>query len=185
MTYSGNEISYMDYRSRRSYNSYGSYNYGTAAYEYDLEKRRQEEHKKELEERRKKLAALEKSERRANILKGVRLVAAAGVFFFGCVVTITAVSSVAEMRYQISSLKNELSTLQNENIVLASEISDTINLDYIENRAINELGMSEPQSYQIKTISVPEQSYTVQYSDDASEVPEVDAELLKEFFFKG
>ena len=176
----------MDYKSRRSYNSYGSYNYGTAAYEYDLEKRRQEEQRKELEERRrKKIAALEKSERKANIFKGIRLVAAAGVFFFGCVVTITAVSSVAEMRYQISSLKNELSTIQNENIVLASEISDTINLDYIENRAVNELGMSEPQSYQIKTISVPEQSYTVQYSDETSEVPEVDAELLKEFFFKG
>ena len=94
-------------------------------------------------------------------------------------------SSVAEMRYQISSLKDELSTLQNENIVLASEISDTINLDYIENRAVNELGMSEPQSYQIKTISVPEQSYTVQYSDSSEELPEVNAELLKEFFFKG
>ncbi|MDR4022670.1 MAG: hypothetical protein Q3W84_02480, partial [Eubacteriales bacterium] len=78
-----------------------------------------------------------------------------------------------------------LSTLQNENIVLASEISDTINLDYIENRAVNELGMSEPQSYQIKTISVPEQSYTVQYSDSSEELPEVNAELLKEFFFKG
>ncbi len=89
------------------------------------------------------------------------------------------------MRYQISSLKDELSTLQNENIVLASEISDTINLDYIENRAVNELGMSEPQSYQIKTISVPEQSYTVQYSDSSEELPEVNAELLKEFFFKG
>ena len=44
--------------------------------------------------------------------------------------------------------------------------------------------MSEPQGYQIKTISVPEQSYTVQYSDNASDMPEVDAELLKEFFFR-
>ena len=186
MTYAGNEISYMDYRSHRGYNNYDRYNYTSAAYEIDLERRRKEEERRELEEaRRKKLAALERSERRANVLKGIQLVAAAGVLFFCCVITITAISSVAEMRYQISSLKNELSTLQNENIVLASEISDTINLDYIENRAINDLGMSEPQSYQIKTISVPEQSYTVQYSDDSSEMPELNAELLKEFFFKG
>lgn len=98
--------------------------------------------------------------------------------------TITAVSSVTEMRYDITQLKAELNTIQNENIVLASEISDTINLDYIEDRAVNVLGMSEPQGYQIKTISVPEQSYTVQYSDNASDMPEVDAELLKEFFFR-
>lgn len=186
MAYSGNEISYTDSRSFRGYNNFDRYNYTSTAYDIDIERRRKEEEKRELEERRrKKLAAIERGERRANILKGIQLVAAAGVFFFCCVVTITAISSVAEMRYQISSLKDELSTLQNENIVLASEISDTINLDYIENRAVNELGMSEPQSYQIKTISVPEQSYTVQYSDSSEELPEVNAELLKEFFFKG
>ncbi len=186
MAYSENEISYMDYRSFKSYNNYDRYNYASTAYEIDLEKRRKEEKRKELEERRrKKLAAIERVERRANILKGIQLVASAGVLFFCCVVTITAISSVAEIRYQISSLKSELSTLQNENIVLASEISDTINLDYIENRAVNDLGMSEPQSYQIKTISVPEQSYTVQYSDDSGDIPEVNAEILKEFFFKG
>ena len=185
MAYSGNEISYMDFTGRRVYNGYERYNYGSAAYEFDIERRRREEKKKELEEkRRRKQAALARRERRINIVKGIQLVAAAAVFFFGCVITITAVSSVAEVRYEIAELQDELSALQNENIVLASEISDTINLDYIENRAVNELGMSEPQSYQIKTISVQEQSYTVQYSDDTSDAPEVDAELLKEFFFK-
>ena len=72
--------------------------------------------------------------------------------------------------------------MQNENIVLSSEISDTINLEYIEDRAINELGMTEPQSYQIRTITVPEQSYTVQYDDDSQDNVKVDAELVKEFF---
>ena len=88
------------------------------------------------------------------------------------------------MRYRITELKEELNTIQNENIVLASEISDTINLDYIEERAVNDLGMTEPQEYQIKTISVPEQSYTVQYNESKNEMPEVNAELLKEFSSK-
>ena len=185
MAYSGNEISFMDYRKGKSYNDYGAYNYGSAAYEIDFERRKREEQRRELdEERRKKLAAREKSERRLNILRSAQLIAASGIFFFGCVLTITAVSSVMEMRYNITELKEELSTIQNENIVLASEISDTINLDYIEERAVNELGMTEPQGYQIKTISVPEQSYTVQYSESENEMPEVNAELLKEFFFK-
>ena len=96
--------------------------------------------------------------------------------------TITAVSSVAQMRYRITELKEELSIIQNENIVLASEISDTINLDYIEDRAIHELGMTEPQAYQIRTISVPEQSYTVQYRDTVDTSHHVDTELIKEFF---
>ena len=86
------------------------------------------------------------------------------------------------MRYSIQQLRNDLSTIQNENIVLSSEISDTINLEYIEDRAINELGMTEPQSYQIRTITVPEQSYTVQYDDDSQDNVKVDAELVKEFF---
>lgn len=186
MAFSGNEISYMDYRSKKGYNSYGGYNHGSAAYEIDFENRRKEEEKRQREEeRRKKQAARERSERRLNIKRSIQLVAATGVFFFGCVLTITAISSVAEMRFQITQLKEELSVIQNENIVLASDISDTINLDYIEDRAINELGMAEPQSYQIKNISVPEQSYTVQYSETAEEAPEVNAELLKEFFLKG
>ena len=45
--------------------------------------------------------------------------------------------------------------------------------DYIEERAVNDLGMTEPQEYQIKTISVPEQSYTVQYNESKNEMPEV------------
>ncbi len=186
MDFSGNEISYMDYRSKKSYNSYSSYNYGSAAYEIDFDRRkREEENRQREEERRKKLAARERVERSLNIRRSVQLVAATAVFFFGCVLTITAISSVAEMRYQITELKEELSVVQNENIVLASEISDTINLDYIEDRAVNELGMAEPQSYQIKNISVPEQSYTVQYSEETNDTPEVNAELLKEFFLKG
>ena len=183
MTSSENEIYYMDYSARRGYNGY---NHGSSAYDIDFDRRVREEQRKNIEaERRRKQAVRERTERRENAFHLLRLAFAAGVFFFGCVLTITAVSSVSEMRFQIKELKEELSVLQNENIVLSSEISDTINLDYIEDRAVNELGMSEPQSYQIKTINVPEQSYTLQYSDKGSNAPEVNGELLKEFFLNG
>ena len=103
MAYSGNEISYMDYRSQKIYNNYGSYNYGSAAYELDFQRKLKEEKRKETEEeRRKKQAARERAERRINLMHSVQLVAAAGLFFFGCVLTITAVSSVTEMRYDIT-----------------------------------------------------------------------------------
>ncbi|GFI62382.1 cell division protein FtsL [Clostridiales bacterium] len=177
------EISLMDFKSNSSYNVYTDYNSGSTAYDYDFELTQIEKPNKNIKKHKKVSRAIQDG--RANIMHSIQLVAATGIFFFGCVITITATSSVSEMRFKISDLKEQLSTLQNENTVLLSEISDTINLDYIEKRAINELGMSEPQEYQIKTISVPEQSYTLQYNDSEAELPEVNAELLKEFFFKG
>ena len=168
------EIAYTDFSERKKYSGY---NAGTAAYDINFEKRIQEENKRILmEERRKKRIKMERAEARLNAKQLVMLAASA------VIVSIIGVSSVAEMRYSIQQLRNDLSTIQNENIVLSSEISDTINLEYIEDRAINELGMTEPQSYQIRTITVPEQSYTVQYDDDSQDNVKVDAELVKEFF---
>ncbi len=177
------EIAYSNF-SRR--NTFGSFNYGTAAYDIDFKEREKKEKRREIEEaHRKKQLRQEKAEARLDIWHTLQLAAAAAVFCFGCVVTIIGISSVTEMRYNITQMKNELNTIQNENIVLSSEISDKINLDYIEDRAINELGMTEPQSYQIKTISVPDQSYTIQYDDSAKDEPKVDAQLVKEFFSRG
>lgn len=177
------EIAYTDFN-RKS--NYGGYNYGTAAYDIDFTEREKKEKRRELDEQRKKKEARQKkADIRLDIRHTVQLAAAVGAFCIGCVVTIIGISSVTEMRYHITQLKDELSTVQNENIVLSSEISDTINLDYIEDRAVNELGMTEPQSYQIKNITVDDQSYTVQYDDSVKDEPKVDAELVKEFFSKG
>lgn len=186
MAFIGDDISYMDYHSDRGYNNYGRYNRGSEAYDLDIKKAIEIEEKRQLDLARKhKQQVRERRERIVNIRHTIRLLFAVGVVFVGCVLTITAVSSVAQMRYKITELKEDLSVIQNENIVLASEISDTINLDYIEDRAINELGMSKPQAYQIRTISVPEQSYTVQYKETEDVEPQIDTEILKEFFFKG
>lgn len=177
------EIAYTDFN-RKS--NYGSYNYGTAAYDIDFTEREKKEKHRELnEQRKKKEVRQKKADTRLDIMHAAQLAVAVGIFCAGCVVTIIGISSVTEMRYNITQLKDELNTVQNENIVLSSEISDTINLDYIEDRAINDLGMTEPQSYQIKNITVANQSYTVQYDDSVKDEPKVDAELVREFFSKG
>ena len=185
MTANDNEIEYTDFSRQNDRGMSSGYNYGSAAYDYDYEEQINR-HRVETErkEKNKKRERLQRKERHVNVFHAIQLVAATAVFFIGSVALITAVSSVAEMRYTINELKEDLNTIQNENIVLVSDISNTINLDYIKDRAINELGMAEPQSYQIKTISVPEQSCTVQYSDSDSKMPEVDMELLREFFFR-
>lgn len=179
------ELQYLNFPSKaetQKSRSYGDYNVGTAAYDEIPELYIEKENKRlEEEKRRKKRQRVQRAEARGNNLQLLKLILSAAVLCAGCIVTIIGVSSVTEMRYEIQQLREELSVVQNENIVLSSEISDTINLEYIEDRAINELGMAEPQSYQIKTITVPEQSYTVQYEDNSGDAPTVDAQLVKEF----
>ena len=59
MAFSGNEISYIDYRSNRGYNSYIGYNYGSEAYEIDYDfLRRQEEIKRHKQERKRKQSGM-------------------------------------------------------------------------------------------------------------------------------
>ena len=69
-------------------------------------------------------------------------------------------------------LKTELSELKNENLNLMSEMTDNTDLVYIEQEAKTRLGMVEPQSYQLKYIDVPKQSYTVQYA--AADIEKID-----------
>ena len=64
MAYSGNEISYMDFTGRRVYNGYERYNYGSAAYEFDIERRRREEKKRNLRKKGEENRPLWQEERR-------------------------------------------------------------------------------------------------------------------------
>lgn len=105
----------------------------------------------------------ERIERRNFILNGIRLMLIVGIIFSGCVLVTTTYASIAEQKVINSRLKDELASLQSENIALESDIADKVNLDYVEYEAVTRLGMSKPQSYQIKYVDVAEQSYTIQY----------------------
>lgn len=74
-----------------------------------------------------------------------------------------------KMSADIGELQTELNELKEDNYYLESDFDNNLNLDYIEEYAINKLGMQKPSSYQIKYISVPKQSYTILYNTDEQE----------------
>lgn len=99
---------------------------------------------------------------------------------FVCSVSIMGSSAILEQqRVKINQLKDELATIENENLTLQSEISEQVDMNYVEEQAKTQLGMSEPKSYQIVYIDVPKESYTMQY--DVQEEKQEDDFLSKLF----
>ncbi|MDD3569860.1 MAG: hypothetical protein PHY44_02010 [Lachnospiraceae bacterium] len=166
--------------SRNIYNQ-NSYNASSEAYAYEMEEspkqsiyddsvlEEQYYIRKANEIEDKRLTAIEKKERLIHRFK--LSVAVLGVFS-GCLVTMASYALVAQQRVENSKLNDQLISIQNENASLQAEISDKIDLEYIESEEVNRLGMAEPQPYQIMYIDVPKQSYTVQYGKDESEEKE-------------
>lgn len=168
---------------RRKYrNNYSNYNSSSAAYAYQVDASSaqpilddpilteqeyiRETKKIEIKRARAVEAAIDKRERLVHRLK--LSIAMLGVFS-GCFVTMASYASVARQRIENAKLNDELIGIQNENVSLQAEISDKVDLAYIESEAVNRLGMAEPQPYQIVYIDVPKQSYTVQYGAVESE----------------
>ncbi|HCT64854.1 MAG TPA: hypothetical protein DIC60_06270 [Lachnospiraceae bacterium] len=108
-------------------------------------------------------------EKRERIIHRAKLSFAVLGVFLGCFVTMASYAVVVQQRVENMKFNDQLITIQNENTSLQAEISDKVDLAYIEEEAVNRLGMAEPQPYQIVYIDVPKQSYTVQYGADESE----------------
>ena len=158
----------MAKRYRNTYSS-AEYNTSSNAYAYDHEI---------YEEDDRRLAERLKAEREAEALRKKSFVHRAkfvvSIFFvFGCcIVTMASNAAVDKQRVTNNSLKDELSQIKNENIILQSKITENTDLSYIEEQAKTRLGMTEPQPYQIYYIDVPKQSYTEQYEAEGEEKKE-------------
>ncbi len=90
----------------------------------------------------------------------LRLVGNILILFAGCLFIMLQYASITFNQKEIKKLKTELKDIQNENMLLKSEIAETINLTYIKECAIERLGMMEPAAHQIIYIDIPKVSYT-------------------------
>ncbi|MCD7778964.1 MAG: septum formation initiator family protein [Clostridiales bacterium] len=147
-------------RTASRYSSYSSpYNYGSTARAYtalpDKSKSRENEESVETI--------------RIDEYGRVHRVALIGIMILMAVLAITFLCLYGynyQLSSDISSLQSELNELKEDNYYLENEFDNNLNLDYIEDIAINKLGMQKPSSYQIKYINVPKQSYTILYDTD-------------------
>ncbi|MCD8214398.1 MAG: septum formation initiator family protein [Clostridiales bacterium] len=148
-------------RTASRYSSYSSpYNYGSTARAYTAvppEKRREEPEAAPAETIRIDEYGL--AHRAA--LVGIMVLMAVLAIAFLCLYGYNY-----QLSTDISTLQTELNELKEDNYYLENEFDNNLNLDYIEEVAINKLGMQKPSSYQIKYISVPKQSYTILYNTD-------------------
>ena len=139
---------------------YPSYNYGSTARAYSNSYDRQSN-------KRNKKAAVETirveeySVAYRTALIAVMLLMAALAIVFLCLYGYNY-----KLSSEISELQTQLNELKEDNYYLESDFENNLNLDYIEEVAVNRLGMQKPSAYQIKYINVPKQSYTILYDTE-------------------
>lgn len=162
---------------------YNSYNATSSAYKLDTEYVQPPHYPVEpqynyynnaavLERKRgKELRRAEKRAARAAIRTEAfdfSIIAMFAVLFAGTILMMVSSAKVTEKRVELSKMEAEITSLQNENSALLSEIADDVNLEYIREQAQTRLGMAEPKSHQIIYIEVPKESYTVQNDSGAA-----------------
>jgi len=107
-----------------------------------------------------------KAEIRESRFTAVKLIAIIVVLFAGSIAFMGMHVRVANESVELRREKSQLTELKSNNTILAAELTEQIDLDYIKEQATTRLGMAEPQPYQVVYIDVPKQSYTIQYATD-------------------
>lgn len=133
------------------------YNYTSEAIDYAEDTGITVSHKK-----RKKKIAYAKAREVAplSLLKTYGTIA---LIFTMALVNLVVFASNSTRRDKIIDMQEQVATLQEENMFLEDSIEESLDLKKIENEALK-LGLQKPAEYQIMYISVPKESYTVQYS---------------------
>ncbi|MGO5051930.1 hypothetical protein ACTQ6A_05335 [Lachnospiraceae bacterium LCP25S3_G4] len=95
----------------------------------------------------------------------VFLSVAAVVALFVCVSYLQLQSQIAERSRNISSLQKQLASAKEENTTMYNAIDDSVNLEEVLNRAVNELGMVYATSSQVIEYESPSSDYVKQYQN--------------------
>jgi len=135
------------------------YLYGTSAPKFnDTHKTLIQEDEKELLHYKQKK---EKAQRTRKVISyKLKLVGNILCLFIGCLFIMGQYASITYNQKEIKKLKSELKEIQNSNMLLKSEIAETVDLTYIKEVATEKLGMMEPAAHQIVYIEIPKVSYT-------------------------
>lgn len=98
--------------------------------------------------------------READIAFGIQISVCVLVLFVSSFMYINGYASLRTKQRELNGLKNEKIAITNEITKVKAEMSKRLDLEYIRQRAINELGMRKPLAHQIVYIQLPEKSYT-------------------------
>lgn len=98
--------------------------------------------------------------KKADVAFGVQM-AVCGVFLFACsMLYINSYAMLRTKQSELNALKNEKIAVANAITKVEADITKKLDLEYIRQRATDELGMRKPLAHQIVYIQLPEKSYT-------------------------
>lgn len=102
-----------------------------------------------------------KHTKQANSAFMVQIVACSLVLFVAAGLYIHQYAVLGSKQKQIRALNEEMRQLKSTISLAQSKKSQKFDTEYIRERAVNELGMSDPLAHQIVYIELPKESYTV------------------------
>ena len=109
------------------------------------------------------------------------------VVFGGILAWVVSTAHADQRRYALTAAQNALKTIKQENSDLQKDLYEGYDLAEIAYLAAAKLGMTKPEEHQIVHVSVPKQSYSVQYDnpvENDSVLSSFNLSTLVNFFIK-
>lgn len=158
--------------SRKTYSSKRYYVDGNTVREINPEEeRRQRRIEREREEQRKK--RVRRNAARRNREKALHMSRAYVAFLTGCVIVsafaaglyIHEQAQLTNRMHAVSALESQVTDLKTDNDARLKRIETSVDLDYVKDVAINQLGMKYANEGQVVYYTVDNSNYMNQYSD--------------------
>lgn len=127
---------------------------------------------RENPEKRKRPA--KKTQNKPDFVSAVFMLGAILITLYVCVSYIEAQHNVTNMSKKIASMESEIYELRNKNDAAYNKINTSIDLSYVYDVAVNELGMVRAEQNQIKTYNNKKSDIVKQYG----EIPEEEGTIL-------
>ncbi len=100
------------------------------------------------------------TKRKLDVAFGMQLSLCGIILFSSAFLYINSYASLRQKQDELIALKNNMIAVKSAVSETEAKISEKLNLDYIRERAANELGMREPLPHQIVYFELPDVSYT-------------------------
>ncbi len=179
-----NRSNHRSNQQRRNMNQKQSYQYGNTAYQLQPEQTDWQEQQKRPQRPKRPTEVAPQRQRQTDArvqsrpkqrlyIKSTKeaiihnfIVVIGVLMIFGAVVmALVTQVMIKGIEVDIRQDMQTLETLKQQNTALELEMMETMDITYIKEEAKERFNMAEPQPYQIITIDVPKQSYTIQHDN--------------------
>lgn len=153
--------------------SQGYYQYGSQAHQVQPEPEFDDDYEEEIIRRKRIRKARKPKKAAVEFSFGLKKKTSFMTYAMAIIISTSAVfclifmAVVVQKKLQVNALKADLKEAKQNNAALQATIYDGYDLIAIENIATTKLKMMKPEQHQIVRVSAPEQSFIMQYQNNA------------------